>query len=154
MVMDKLEFVERIFGLYARLDIYGSLFWHGKLDRIFINCSDLFFWGCADSEEITEENLPRLETLAEELEAMGKVKYPRTHSVTGEVTYGDLPATIWIEEIFCARERQMRPQGACYERWPQEIRDLCNAAGPPRDIDFGNPFTQEQEYEYKREEES
>lgn len=48
------------------------------------------------------------------------------------------------------RARNLRPQGACYKAIPTVLHDLFDAAGPPRDIDIGNPYTQNNEYKYKR----
>ena len=116
-------------GAVAVSDIekgYGdvSLSWSrhdGAKERgsLWINCNDFFFWGCADAEDVTPENFPVL------LQAMSDA------DLAGDASYGGL--------LFCARVRQVRPQGCCYpgnrSLWP-----LFDACGPEREIDTGNPY--------------
>ena len=57
----------------------------------FINCNDMFYWGCADCETITKENLHIFKKAVEDLkECKGASKY-------------DGPS------LFCCRVRKMRP---------------------------------------------
>lgn len=95
-----------------------------------VKCNDLFAWACADCEPITAENIDVLEQVAAELSDDDKE---------------------FMGELFAARSRKMRPQGACYKNWPEHIREMFNACGPDRSIDFGNPYTQDQKYEYRKE---
>jgi hypothetical protein len=45
-----------------------------------------------------------------------------------------------VSDLFVARVRNMRPQGAAYKvRYPEEIWGLFNAAGPEREVGLGNP---------------
>lgn len=75
---------------------------------LYINCSDTFFWGCADGEDIGIEELPEL------LECF---KLSPNHG-------GDL----WV-----CRKRKMRPQTACYKsRYPKEEWLLFDEAGEER----------------------
>jgi len=79
----------------------------GKECTLYVNCSDTFFWGCYDNEEITFEELAALK---------------ECWSLSG--TGGDL---------WCARKRGMRPQAACYrEVYPIEEWPLFDACGPER----------------------
>jgi len=94
----------------------------------FVNCNDLFFWGCSDCEPITAENIELLERTAAEIHDDHKQ---------------------FMGELFVARWRKMRPQGACYKSWPDHIKELFNACGPERSIDIGNPYTQDQKYAYR-----
>lgn len=96
--------------------------------RFFTNCNDIFWWGCADSEEITEDNIDIFE------QSLKDSKY-----------YG--------EYLFCARVRKMRPQGAFYKDLSEEDKKLFNEVGPEREIDFCNPYSQDYKYEYKKKEE-
>jgi len=76
--------------------------------EMYINCSDTFFWGCADGEDISIEELPEL------LECF---KLSPNHG-------GDL----WV-----CRKRKMRPQTACYKsRYPKEEWHLFDEAGEER----------------------
>lgn len=51
-------------------------------------------------------------------------------------------------DLFAARVRGMRPQGAAYTFYPPETWPLFDACGPEREIGFGNPY---RPGEYKRE---
>lgn len=103
-----------LFIYAAEHDIASSLFWSDKLE-MFINCNDLFFWGCADLEPITESTFPELKQALDD---------------AGD---GDGPY------LYCARRRKMRPQGATYTWFDKKNIKLFNACGPEREIGFGNP---------------
>lgn len=80
-----------------------------------INCNDVFFWGCADGEGVTLDELPSLqECLALD---------PKTG------------AMLWI-----ARKRKERPQGAVYTYIDRSVWPLFHEAGPEREIGLGNPY--------------
>ncbi len=92
-------------------DWTGNLFWRSDHEyapiTMFVNCNDLFYWGCADAEEITEENIGLLE-----------------EALVVDNTYG--------ADLFCARSRKMRPQQPCYKGYSEEIKKLFDACGPER----------------------
>jgi hypothetical protein len=88
-----------------------------KNDGYYIMCNDVFFWGAADLEEITEEFLPVFDRAVEDC--------------GGEIEFGAL--------LYCARQRRMRPQGALYSFIPKDKWELFNACGPEREVGFGNP---------------
>ena len=72
-----------------------------------VDCSDLFFWGCADGEEI---ELSELDSLTE-----------------------CFALTRFGGELWVCRKRNMRPQSACYEGYlPKVDHALFDAAGPER----------------------
>lgn len=89
---------------------------------LFVQCNDLFWWGTADCERVTPENVGELERAFEDANA--------ANGRLGQIYAGNL---------FCCRVRKMRPQGCCYppdrELWP-----LFDACGPERPIDRGNPY--------------
>lgn len=131
-----MTYVERIIReLCIKNDV--TVFWNKHKDGTlyaFINCSDLFYWGCADGEEILESDIEDIIQALEE-------------SYDGEA-------------LWCARKRKMRPQGAYYKDMMSNSsggknndRELFNACGPEREIDFGNPFDQDNNYEYKKSDE-
>jgi hypothetical protein len=99
----------------------GDIFW--RVDEeyapitIFVNCNDLFFWGCADAEQITTENLEVLEQSYKDDERNGGL-------------------------LFCCRVRGERPQGAYYKHIKKEKRHLYDACGPEKETGFGNPISQ------------
>ena len=121
-------FILRVLGLtsYASGDMPESLMYRtdGEYAPItfFINCSDEFFWGGADCEELTPENIHILEEALEDCRRVNRVL-----------------ASCYAASLFCCRVRKMRPQGCCYpserEFWP-----LFDACGPEREVGLGNPY--------------
>ena len=99
----------------------------------YVNVNDLFFWGTADLEEVTPDNIGELERA-----------YADCQAVADEINRGKQPGQrfyLWrqlAQMLFAARQRQLRPQGCCYpehrEFWP-----LFDAAGPERELGPGNP---------------
>lgn len=90
--------------------------------QMFVNCSDFFFWGCSDSEEITSDNLP---ILKEAYQDMAELKLDRNFQEPNL--------------LFCARIREMRPQGAYYKYLKEATWPLFDACGPAREVGLGNP---------------
>lgn len=151
-----------------------------KVDGYFItyiNCSDTFFWGTSDCEELTEENIHIFEETVEELTAYYKKYDNERGSLVRSPALADarqkwlednpgIDPNMWnqskefkeakkpqdvayrlregveaaLEDLFCARVRGERPQGACYSRYPQELWPLFDAVGPERETGLGNPF--------------
>lgn len=50
--------------------------------------------------------------------------------------------TIFADELFAARMRKMRPQGASYSLYPPSIWPLFDACGSVRETGLGNPQPQ------------
>jgi hypothetical protein len=92
--------------------------------QFYIGCNDLFFWGCSDAEEITEENFHLLE------ESFWDLK-----KIDPGMGYHTI---LLFSELFCARSRKMRPQGAAYPK-DEKFFDLFHACGPERETGLGNP---------------
>lgn len=116
-----LHVARTILDLFAKADAHNDLLWHvGQDDEIHFsaNVNDVFWWGCADAESITGERLPALEQAYVDLKAVG--------------------AEHLLAELYAARIRGMRPQGAAY---PDEakVQALFDACGPERAIELGNP---------------
>lgn len=116
--------VLEIFSL-SHADAYGDLFWRvdeGKVS-LYANVSDVFAWGGSDCEPITVETLPELERAYADLKEVGGEEF--------------------TAELFAARRRQMRPQGAAYpgkaDSAGAAVAALYNACGPEREIGLGNP---------------
>lgn len=146
----KIEFIERLFLVMASADCRDELFWWGKAASFHINCNDTFYWGCADAEPVTWENLPLLEQTYLDLKALDSQPIENLRK-GAEGSFSDgltLPADFWLSLVFCARSRGMRPQGAVYPKGATAICEMLNAAGPDRDIDFCNPKNQQHEYKY------
>lgn len=99
-----------------------DLFWskdeNGVLS-VSMNCSDIFAWGCADAEPIGPEDLPDIEKARDDVRALA----PGIHN---------LDSLHWTE-LWCARKREMRPQGAFFRHIEDErIAQLFADAGPQR----------------------
>ena len=75
---------------------------------MFVNCNDLFYWACADAEDITLEDIPDLERAISECPNLGHL-------------------------LWCCRKRGMRPQGPFYNEFTPEEAALFDQAGPERD---------------------
>lgn len=101
-----------------------ALFWRvdDGILSVHVNCSDLFAWGAADAEELTAANIDLFEATFAECEA----------------TFGQYRA-MWAAELFCARVRGKRPQGAFYRNLEPEWAVLFDACGPERQTGLGNP---------------
>jgi len=111
------------FAMFGDLGSSDDLMWRTDTEyapiTLFVNCNDLFYWACADCEEVTIENLDVLKQAiadCKEVDAM----------------FG----TIWATKLFCCRLRGMRPQNPAYPN-PNQNREalwaLFDACGPPRD---------------------
>ena len=89
-----------------------QIFWH---EGFHANCSDLFWWACADAEDITDETFSILEKALEDT---------------------NIEFFIWL---YSCRQRKMRPQGAAYKYIPEKFWKLFDECGPERKSEFGNP---------------
>lgn len=115
-----LAFHRRVLGLFYRADIRRDLLWHDSPDgsRFAANVSDVFAWGCADAEDITPDTVDALEQAHADCRAAGAEEY--------------------TVDLYAARRRGMKPQGAAYPEKP-EAQALFDACGPERQVGFGNP---------------
>lgn len=122
------DFVIKVLACFSKHDIHDYLFWRVKDGAVefFVNCNDVFFWGCADAEDLTADSLPILEQAV--IDTTAAVPH-----------YGDIFAT----DLFVSRMRGMRPQTACYPGYPKELWPLFDACGPEREAGMGNPYTRE-----------
>jgi hypothetical protein len=83
-----------------------------------VNCNDIFWWGCADCENVSEETLEDLNNAIKDCSPC--------------ITTGLL--------LYCARAKKMRPQGAAYSYIPKELWPLFDECGPKRELGIGNPY--------------
>lgn len=93
--------------------------------EVAADCSDCFWWGCADAEEITPENFQLFRDTVTECESL-------------DASSKNF-ASLYADELFAARVRKMRPQGASYELYHPALWPLFNACGPERTCEYGNP---------------
>lgn len=91
--------------------------------RVNVNCSDVFFWGSADSEPIaTSEDVELLCSLAQQLET------------------SDKNFAWYLSLLYCATKRGMRPQNALLNTIENKmVLELLLVLGVERAVEFGNP---------------
>lgn len=115
-------FVMRVLRVLAKYDQHDAVWW--RTDREYapvtfiVGCNDFFYWGSADGERLTADNVDVFEQAFSDCKALG-------HACFGPL-------------LFCARVRRMRPQGCCYPK-ERELWPLFDACGPKREVDLGNP---------------
>ena len=112
-----MDFTEKLLRLIAKHDCHDDFWW--KFDpelKFFIRCNDVFAWGYSDVEGIeTEKDLADLNQAYEDSRLFGA-------------------------ELYAARRRGMRPQGAFYYHFDEDLAALFDACGPYREVGFGNPY--------------
>lgn len=131
------EFVLKVLRIFDDIDSCDDLFWRtpttGCPYSFFAMCNDVFWWGTADLEEITESNVHVLEQAISDIRDVG---HRYDHLGPG---------------LFASRIRKMRPQGAWYRsmRKPpsigvglEQVLALFDASGPERETDITNPVNQ------------
>ena len=104
-----------VFALFAEAeDFENGVFWRVDMTpgrnremRLFAECSDLFFWGTADCEEITPADVPLLRHALDDLKPLG-AEYELGH-------------------LFAARKRKLRPQKPCYKDMAPAVAALYDA---------------------------
>lgn len=118
--MSEHEFLIEVLAIFAKADSHDTLLWTFRDDtlELWANVSDIFDWGSADGEAITPDRLPVLRQALADLALLN--------------------ATGWIAELYAARLRGMRPQGAAYPT-SHAAQALFNACGPARPLGLGNP---------------
>lgn len=131
--MDPNEELAFIVKVLQQFDYEDGLLWsvkdgHAKFSVI---CNDVFWWGSADAEDLTPDNVDELKRAREDvMSAKGRDQ----GSSEAEWRY-----EAYAKELFCARVRKMRPQGAAYPKDPK-MWSLFDACGPEREIDILNPI--------------
>lgn len=118
-------FVDPLLRLTIEYGMTDEILWKVNQDglfRAYLMCSDLFYWGAADTEEILITDIPFLERAYKDCKAVD-------------------PLTMyWGGWLYCSRKRKQRPQGAAYSHIDTMVWDLFNEAGPERRVDAVNPY--------------
>lgn len=98
-----------ILAVFSKADDYETLYWKVEGDeiRLWVNCSDWFFWATADMEEVSPEDVPALEQALDDLLRIQAAEY--------------------LGDLFVSRKRRLRPQKACYKDMPEAVKPLFNA---------------------------
>jgi hypothetical protein len=124
--LERFHFMTRVLNEFWSQDIQEMLFYRMNSDNyihFYVICNDVFYWGTADLEEVTEDNFEELQlAIAETVRAGG---------TACEGAY-----------LFCARVRKLRPQGAVYRRMDSSVWPLFDAVGPERELTMDNPKAQ------------
>jgi hypothetical protein len=82
--------------------------------QFYINCSDLFHWGCADCQYFSELDIPNL---IQAYKDMLECEQPR-----------------YFTDLWCCRKREMRPQKPYYKFLCEQTIKLFNECGPERNV--------------------
>lgn len=117
------DFIVAVLKIMADADDHRSLSWDVDKEgdvSFHIDCSDVFYWGCGDAEEVTPDNVEILRQSYADIYAIAPLENHYTAS------------------LFAARIRKLRPQGAAYPEIPR-LWPLFDACGPERRIDMVNP---------------
>lgn len=131
-----IESLARFFRITDNADCYDSFWWRANEPqyepfKLLVNCNDLFYWASADCEEITPDNLDILEQAFKDIKPFYDLWAKSFKSGKGDkVPY--VPMDL-APLLFCARVRNMRPQGAYYQDFPPGVDVLFDEAGPERD---------------------
>lgn len=113
--MSKPEDVRDMLLFARKHNIESCFMWDDDL-KFFIICNDVFYWGCADAEEITVDDFEMFIQCEEDLKATGEDR------------------AIWDAPIlFCCRKRGMRPQIPMLEHFTPKVLELIKACGPERE---------------------
>ena len=120
------EYVIRCSKIFEDVGIEPFIDIEGNIVRYSINMNDMFYWACADSEEITPENIHVLEESYRDLKALAETD-PNARFME-----------VYTGTLFACRVRGQRPQGAAYPS-NKEVWPLIDACGPERETDFFNP---------------
>lgn len=112
--------IKKMLIFISENDIQEEIYWNSKLE-FFIPCNDIFFWGGSDAEDLMISDLPLLKRSIDDISEFS--------------VYGPI--------LFCARKRKERPQDALYQRLRRKDWPLFDAAGPVRELGFGNPGPRE-----------
>ncbi len=141
---ERLGFIERLLKAVER-DYCDDLWWRTFSDgecgghdtdlHFFVNCNDVFAWGCADCEEVTPENVRVLEESIRDCENAfdGTAKHHGGGTVE-HLCYGPM--------LFCCRVRETRPQGAVMKDFKNpKVLALFDAVGEKREAGtLDNPY--------------
>lgn len=116
--------LRRLLSLIGRSSMQESLIIQGTPDdlKIYLNCSDQFYWATADAEDVTPDDLDLFESCIDDLKKIETLRYDRIYS----------------DALYASRKRGMRPQGPWYgyERRAYvnaDVAALFDACGPERE---------------------
>lgn len=147
-----IDTLARFFRVLDDADQHDGFWWRANEKqyepfKILINCNDLFYWACADCEEVTPDTLSVFEQSIRDVYALHDRWGKWLTATRDDMSKRDDPtAPPYIDTslgllLYCARVRKLRPQGAYYGTFPPEVAALFDAVGPERESAggaFGN----------------
>jgi hypothetical protein len=119
MKNERIEIFLEVAKLVAKYDIQEGIFWHDDL-TVFALCDDTFWWATSDCEKIgSKEDVKLFEESVIDCNRVSE-------------------AAFIGPQLYAARKRGSRPQGAAYPKHPALIAlfDMC---GPKRELNLDNP---------------
>lgn len=135
---DRISWISEVMNFISTYDIDDIKWSHGI--EFWVSCNDVFFWGCADAEDLTPETVGVLYDAFNEVNALcDKTDIDKdsvAHNEYGAYVHDDIACL-----LYCAKMRKMRPQDAFYQGKyiPEWAFPLFDACGPKRKKDFFNP---------------
>ena len=129
--MDEYEYVRRVLALvdpYALDEILWTV--EGGVVRFQVGCSDCFYWGTADCEEVTPQSVAELERAYADIRSIDASLPP--HDWTDKSQNWRYHLCSYSQMLYAARQRQLRPQKPVLDKLPPELRSLFEAFGPER----------------------
>lgn len=137
----QLDYLEAVLGICWEADNSDMAFWrpwpeNGPM-RAMAMCSDWFWWGTADCEEIAPDDVPLLRACLGDLLSVERDAGP-------EGDRNDRVATAYLPQLFASRKREMRPMRCVYEdknAIGPLLAALFDAAGPERTDSSGKRET-------------
>jgi hypothetical protein len=112
--------------------------------------NDVFAWGCADCEPLTQGNIAEYERAISDLRAA--LPFDEANEDDSEKAVRS-----WAGTLFAARRRKLQPQFACYPNVStvqgRIVAGMLDSVGPMRPVDIGNPYRHPSEgggYAYTR----
>lgn len=143
---ERLSWIEQLLTIFWDGEDTDSLMWRPANGGVFVRqeglppagpisfsamCSDTFYWGCADAEDIElPGDLESLRLAVADCKAVENFDGAREEHVFVD----------WVT-LWCCRKRGMRPMNAWLKKHANHSTELAlfEAAGPPRDSEFGAP---------------
>lgn len=130
MKLESKPYIENLLKLVATWDAHDILYWNSSL-MFYVNCNDLFAWGCADCEGISSQNdVDLLEKCFNIMKAHGREWDTESASF-----------------LYAAQKRKMRPQNAMFKHIDKSIHYLFDECGLPRPESYPHPKLQVNKFE-------
>lgn len=131
--------IKKLLKIISDYELEEDIIWKAQDPNnitCIVNCNDLFHWGVADAEILKDEDDIFL--------LRSTIRDIYSYSPKGSRYFN---ASIQGPSLYCARKRNMQPQGAVYKHIPEYLWELFDNCGPEREVDFSNPMEKGVNYE-------